>query len=286
MRTIRVPSGIGDCIWLFQKLIHSGERFHFKLPDGKPQRGKQIFDILPSLAASAEYINMPTKDVLKNNIQARIKNWSEIKLKDFYLSCNLHLEQGKRIETFLPDLKTSFRIDWDTSNRDRSRCSDLLQSGAWNDENYIGLYGSSYSTSRSWGFWDEHKWLELAQLVFKHNPQSVFVVIGAEWDLDLGHNLLKQLHYYGLPHVKVIGEELGTVIEIMKRLKYFFSFPSGLGILAPTVSCNVTMFYPKHLEMMMNAWASPEDIESDLYKGCQFCTPQQIFDWAVDNNKI
>lgn len=284
MRTIKVCPGIGDNIWLLQKLVNAGEKFNFQLPDGKPQRGKQIFDLLPSVASNCEYAKIKTNMVESNNIQNRHKNWRDIKAKDFYLSANKHLEVGRRIENYLPDLPTSYRIDWDTEQY-------TIQVANWlylwkSSKQFIGLYGSSYSTSRAWGFWDEYKWLELAKMVFKHNPDSVFVVIGADWDLDLGFNLIKLLEAEGLPFLKLIGEELGLVIEIMKRLKYFFAFPSGLGILAPTVGCPVTMFYPKHLNLMMNAWAAPEDIETGRYKGCQFCEPEAIFNWAVENKKI
>lgn len=283
MRTIKVCSGIGDNIWLLMKLINTFEEFHFQLPDGKPQRGKQIFDLLPTVAASASYVKMKNDFVETNNIQARKSNFSDIKSKDFYLSCNKHLEKGHRIENFLPDLPTSFRIDWDSEQYHTQAMNLILDCEG---SEFIGLYGSSYSTSRAWGFWNEHKWMELARMIHKHNPRYKFVIIGAEWDLDLGRNLVQLLKKESIPHVDTIGQPLGVVIEIMKVLKYFFSFPSGLGILAPTVSCPVTMFYPPQLAPMINAWASPEDITSGQYKGCQFCTPQQIFDWTIENGKI
>jgi hypothetical protein len=283
MRTIKVCSGIGDNIWLLMKLINSNEEFNFQLPDNKPQRGKQIFDLLPTVAASATYVKMKTDFVEANNIQMRKPNFSDIKAKDFYLSCNKHLEQGRRIENFFPDLPTSFRIQWDTEQYHTQAMNLILDCEG---SEFIGLYGSSYSTTRAWGFWDEHKWLELAKMIRSHNSSYKFVVIGAEWDLDLGRNLVKLFEKEDIPYVNTIGQPLGVVIEIMKKLKYFFSFPSGLGILAPTVSCPVTMFYPPHLKLMMNAWASDEDIDTGQYKGCQFCEPEAIFKWTAENNKI
>lgn len=283
MRTIKVCPGIGDNIWLIQKLVNTGEQFYFELPNGNPQRGKQIFDTLPSLAKKTTYVKMKTSDVEAYSIEKKHRKWSYISEKEFFLSANKHLEAGKRIEDFLPDLTTSFRINWETDEYHlpaMNLLSDCQATG------FIGLYGSSYSTSRAWGFWNEHKWLELARMIHRHNPGYKFVVIGAEWDLDLGRNLVKLLMKEGIPHVNTIGQPLGVVIEIMKKLTYFFSFPSGLGILAPTIQCPVTMFYPAHLAAMMNAWASPEDIASGQYKGCQFCTPKQIFDWIIENGKI
>lgn len=282
MRSIKVCAGIGDNIWLLMKLINAGEQFDFFLPDGKPQRGKQIFDLLPEVAASATYApGLSYKVLTEHNIQKRKPFWNGINDRSFYLQCNDHLEQGKRIETFLPDLPTRFKIDWFT---DAVRPNVKINFPA--TKKYIGIYGSSYSTSRAWGFWNEHEWLELIRKIHRHEPEYVFVIIGAAWDLDLGRNLVKLLEHERIPFINTIGEPLGTVVEIMKRLTYFFSFPSGLGILAPTVNCPVTMFYPKHLEPMMNAWASPEDIQSGAYKGCQFCRPEAIFNWVIEHNKI
>ena len=55
MRKITVNAGIGDNIWLFQKLLNQKEKFDFILPDGNPQRGKQIFDLVPDLSNSVTY---------------------------------------------------------------------------------------------------------------------------------------------------------------------------------------------------------------------------------------
>lgn len=289
MRTISVCAGIGDNIWILQKLINSGEQFHFNLPDGRPQRGKQIFDLLPQVAASASYVpGLSYKKLKRENIQNKKRLWEQINEKEFCLSANVHLEQGKRIEDFLPDLPTSFKLPWVTTDKEVETASKRL----WLNTKYIGIYGSSYSTSRTWGFWDERKWMELIRKIHEHDPEYKFVIIGAQWDLDLGRNLCRMLSEERIAYVDTIGDSLGTVVEIMKRLTYFFSFPSGLGILAPTVDCPVTMFYPDgkngapNLSKMMNAWASPDDIESGQYKGCLFCEPEAIFNWVVEHKKI
>lgn len=285
MRKIKVCAGIGDNIWLLQKLINSGEQFDFELPDGKPQRGKQIFDLLPQVANSATYVpGLTYKKLADRNIQNTVPLWENVKLRSFYLSANTHLERGKRIEEFLPDLPTTFRIPWNVQPHAKLPTTK-----------YIGIYGSSYSTSRSWGFWDANKWFELIKMIHKHDPQYTFILIGAEWDLDLVGDLVELIRANNfaprngnkrISYVNTVGSSLGSVIEVMHHLDYFFSFPSGLGILAPTVGCPVTMFYPKHLRLMMNAWASPEDIETGLYKGTQFCEPDAIFKWVIDNKKI
>lgn len=282
MRNIKVCAGIGDNIWLLQKLINTGETFDFQLPDGIPQRGKQIFDLLPQVANSATYVpGLSYATLAAKNIQAECRYWHQIKEQDFYLSCNWWLEHGHRLENFFPDIQTSFRIPWQTE-----KYSLNVERNFPSRNGYIGIYGSSYSTTRAWGFWDEHKWFDLIARIYHHNPTYVYVIIGAEWDLDLGRKLVQLLQENRIPYINTIGEPLGAVIEIMKRLHYLFSFPSGMGILAPTVGCAGVMFYPDHLKAMVNAWAAPEDIASGLYKGCMFCEPAEIFEWATTNQKV
>lgn len=284
MRKINVCAGIGDNIWLLQKLLNAGEPFEYLLPTAEPQRGKQIFDMLPKEVAIASYDRYFTyNDVRRNNIWLKKKQFHEIIEENFFLECNWHLEHGYRIENFFPDLSTSFRINW------RTCCStppDLP------NKPLIGIYGSSYNTSRAWGFWKEDKWYRLIDLLHKQNPDFVFVIIGAKWDTDLAYKLMKLLELKNIPYLDTIGRPLGEVTEIMKKLLYFFSFPSGLGILAPTVQCPVTMFYPDgkngspNLGPMINTWAAPEDIESGVYKGCLFCEPEKIFDWVINSYKL
>ncbi|MGN6438400.1 MAG: hypothetical protein ACTHMM_17790 [Agriterribacter sp.] len=282
LRTIKVCAGIGDSIWLFQKLINCGERFHFQLPNGKPQRGKQIFDLLPKVAASAEYVPGLSYSILySNNVQNRIHRWEHIKDQQFYLSCNAWLERGKRIEAFLPDLPTSFLINYDTTVTDKLRAEYLVA-----EKKHIGIYGSSYSSQRSWGFWDEHGWHELIKLFHRQNPELVFVIIGASFDEDLAGRLMQLLLQDGIPFINTIGEPLSVVIEILKRLSYFVGFPSGLSILNETLGMDGFMFYPKNLIHMMNAWADPARIESGQYKGAQFCTPEKAFDWIKNDFKL
>lgn len=272
MRTITVPAGIGDNIWLLMKLINANEKFNFRLPDGFPQRGKQIFDLLPRVTNRCDYTSGLSYNKISDlNIQEWKRRWSEITEDGFCLSANKWLENGKRIERFLPDLTTAFKIDWETN------CVTDINS----NKPLIGIYGSSYSTSRQWGFWDAKKWMELINLIGK---EYTFVVIGADWDIDLGRDLIKILHERKFSYSNLMGGTLGSVIEVMKKLKMFFGFPSGLSILATTVDCPTVMFYPEHLKLMVNAWASPEDIDSGLYKGCLFCEPNEIYKWA--KNKL
>ncbi len=152
----------------------------------------------------------------------------------------------------------------------------------------IGIYGSSYSTSRAWGFWQEKEWLELITMLdvtFKRRGQrATFYIIGAAWDLNLAGGLFSLLTQASIDHVNLTGRDLGLVAQVMQRFHYSFYFPSGLPILSETlpVKSPCTMFYPAHLDKMMFKWCDPARTASGEFKEAQFCSPQQIFDWVVN----
>lgn len=280
-RTIKTNPGIGDACWLFQKLINSGERFDWQIHDGKPQRGKQIFDLLPQLSNSCTYTTgLQYSVVNRQNITRHTRSWKSITFSDFFLSANEHLEQGNRIETFLPDLPTSYELPFQTQEFEQP-VKDLFTKGP-----YIGIYASAYSTVRNWGFWDEKGWLQLIRLMKGLIPDATFVLIGAEWDAELAANLRNQLQAHHVPYISTIGKPLGFVIEMMKILAYGFYFPSGLGILNGLLQRPGVMFYPPALPKLACTWADPRIIGDGTFKECFFCTPETIFDWVRDVYKL
>lgn len=276
LRTITLPAGLGDCAWVLMRLINSGERFHFKIPDGTPQRGKQIFDLLPQVAESCTYTpELSYSKIDKQNAAIKGKKWTDIKQQSFTLSANTWLEQGNRLEKWLPDLPISYRLDYKTTTGDKIAAYNLLP----DSNHYIGIYGSAYSNARNWNMWGHEEWFTLARMIHERNTDIRFVLIGATYDTDLADQLMAKFWEHKIPFVSTIGQPLSVVIEILKRLAYFIGFPSGLSILNETLGKDTLMFYPKHLKLMMNAWAHPDRIVSGEYKGCQLCPPEQLFDW-------
>lgn len=281
LRVITTCAGIGDFIWLAMKLINAKEKFHVVLPDGSPKRGHQILDLLPQIVESHEYApGLTYKIINSNNAQREKKQWSKIIAKSFYLSANNHLEEGRRIEGWLPDLPITYKLEYATTETDKLTTEALLKE----DRPYIGIYTSAYSNSRHWNGWGVEEWFKLIR--FLHKKNIAFVFIGASYDIGITQEIIKQCDELGVSYVDTIGQPLSVVIEVLKRLNYFLGFPSGLSILNESLGKGGTMFYPMHLKPMMNAWADPARIEAGNYKGCQFCPPEKIFDWLKLEYKI
>jgi ADP-heptose:LPS heptosyltransferase len=278
--------GIGDTVWLFMKLVNQKERFHWKIGDGTPQRGHQIFELFPQLVESFEYIPQSGYKKVKRN--AFSGKWSQAPER-FYLEANTWLEEGKRIEKFLPDLPTSFKLEYASTKEEHDKARDLLLKDDCNYRSaihsYIGIYTSAYSNARHWGGWEAKEWLELIKLIQDYNKKYKFVFIGADYDIGVSQEVMYQMKKDS--YINTIGQPLPVVIEILKRLDCFIGFPSGLSIIHETLAAKQTvMFYPKHLTKLINAWPDPERIANGSYKGCLFCEPKQIFDWMINNNKI
>jgi len=281
-RIIKVCAGIGDNIWLLQKLLNTHEKFNFSITGDVPQRGKQIFDLCPMVVADSKYdFDFTSDDVI--NKSYTYNSWTHYKHHTFFLSMNTHLEEGNRIEEFIPDLETTFYPQYNTIS-EKPIADHLLKDS---NKKYVGIYTSGYSVLRHWNFWREYEWFKVIQYLFSKNSDYVFVLLGAEYDLDINANLLKLLDAYKIPYVNTVGQlRLGTVVEVMKRLHYFLSFPSGLGILATTLKTPTLMFYPPHLEKMINTWAHPADIYNLNYKGMLFCEPEEALTWIETKYRL
>jgi ADP-heptose:LPS heptosyltransferase len=122
-------------------------------------------------------------------------------------------------------------------------------------------------------------------LIKKHNPNYKFVLIGANYDVGIPDEIIASVPKDWI--INTVGQPLPVVVEILKRLDLFIGFPSGLSIINETLGAKQTvMFYPKHLQKLINTWPDPARVESGAYKGCVFCPPEQIFDWLIKNDKL
>lgn len=281
-RSIITPPGLGDFVFVAQQLIHTGERFHIIMPDGSPQRGHQLKELLPNLIASHEYRpGLSYTKIADANIQNRVKTWSRITEKGFYLSANAHLEAGKRIEEFLPDLPTSYKLDFHTSDHDKLIAQELLSK----DRRYIGIYTSAYSNARNAGGWGVEEWFKLIKLLYK-TKDICFVIIGAPYDVGITEDLTAQMRKEGIPFINTTGQPLGVVIELLKRFSYFAGFPSGLSIINEMLQKDGVMFYMKKDAGIINTWANKDRIADGNIKECLFCSVEAIFDWIKNSYEL
>lgn len=294
MRLIRTCPGLGDSVWIIQKLISSGEKFDFHISENKPQRGKQLFDMLPQVANSCAYVpGLSYGAIRAGSKQFDGMHFADIKMNGFNLEANYHLECGKRIEEFLPDLPTTYKLpyvtgdhgfSWTQLPRPASEKITNPEKGlpAIADQTkYVGIYGSAYSTGRAWGGWSDAEWFDLIDKMYCENKDLIFVIIGASWDVDLASNLIPRLRKAAIPYHNTVGKPMTYVVELLKCLDYFIGFPSGLSIINETLHRKTFMFYPdplkNDLRKLMYSWPEQNRIDNHDYIAQTFCPPIDAF---------
>lgn len=279
MKRITTCSGIGDFIFLAQKLINQPDKFDWVIPSSKPQRAHQLATMLPQIINSMSFEDGLGYSKIKQ--KSYHGKWAGTP-NEFYLQANTMLEEGRRVERFLPDLGTSFVLPYMTSENDRATAEEYL----WEPNlKYIGIYTSSHATSQYMSGWGFKEWFELIKTLEKHTPDTKFVLLGASWDVGISEKLMAAMK----PHdyINTIGQPLPVVVEILKHLDCFIGFQSGLSIINETIAAKQTvMLYHNKLERLINAWPDPARIENGSYKGCVFCDPAKVFEWLIVNQKI
>ncbi len=253
----------------------------------QPKRGHQIFDLFPQIVESFEYIPNAGYNTLKRN--SYNGSWEDAPKDKMVLEANGFLESGKRIEGFLPDLQTSFKLPIPVNEDAIKKASEFLPS--IEGVKYIGIYTTSYSNAKYMSGWLIDEWNEFIKLINGHDHLIRFVFLGAEYDNGISQEVMKIMK---ATYINLIGRtELPVLIEVLKKLEMFVGFQSGLLILNEMIGAKQTvMLYSSALNSMVGTWADPKRIEDGSYKGCTFgtyknpLTPRQLFNWLIENKKI
>lgn len=296
MRTIITAPGIGDFLWLLMRLINleQPEKFDWvfstREDDIAPNKAEvqtrafQIQPLLPQLINSVSHKSISWNRQIKGNSP---KRFSDAKNSTFYLEANSHLENGFRIEQFLPDItNTSFILPFQTSEKNKREAKEILSTFKNGEHKICGIYTSSHAPRD--GSWNQDQWAQIINLIKQFNPNYKFVFIGAgydeKWTMEVA-NKFDQSDY-----TTCIDQDLGTAIEVQKGLDIMIGFQSGMTILNELIGAPQTvMLYwrNKAHRNIIESWAEPRRMNiTKQYKGCEFDAPSVIYKWLIDNNKL
>lgn len=275
MLEITTHPGIGDVSWIYSKLANCGRPLKLRIAeDKKTKRALPFAGILP-FVSDADYGNVEDYFPLSKCENAFFSDYlkAEKEGKRLFVSANNHLEAGKRLEEYLPDLPTSFHYEINTSPKDAETAQRLLPSG-----NVVGIYTSSEGGAKNWRGWHEGEWLDFCQRIRRETGASI-AILGAGWDTDLSDKTANLLATSGIPHVNLCGQTpMGVAVEVLKRLNYFVGFASGMGILGNVVGKPGLMFYPEHLSKLMTAWPCPVSLGTGRHIGMLWNRPLNVWE--------
>lgn len=271
-----VHPGIGDLSWLFSKLSTTDYKFDLIIAeDAKTRRALPLGDMVECVN-SARYGGRELYELLYIAKNALFEDYVKAHEmgKKLVMTANHWVDSGNRLEGFLRDINTDFHYNIHGSPANAKWADQILE----NDRPCFGIYTSSMGGIEAWTAWSAMEWSEFIGMVEQNYPDVKFYLLGAKWDNDMRAPLRRILDDQYVDYHDLIGKTtLGQALELIRRLKYFAGFASGLTILANVVNTPVVMLYPKYLGGLTYSWPCPRSMANGSYQGLIWDRPVEIF---------
>ncbi len=276
MRKLRVavPAGIGDFSWIWSKLSTIKDAmWEFFPPDAFPYRTKQYVDLLPNCKGSLGQHTYP--DILFWGGHHSSKTWKELvnsyeEDDIIYLEANKHLEAGKPLADFLPDLGTNYHYGFNLVDEPRLAYR-------YDNRPVLGFHMASIRGIRAWNAWMPETWAEFLVMFRKANPDWTFVALGGQWDIDTLQELKGRLPE-DFPLIDLVGKTtISEAIRILDEVDYYIGFSSGLNVIRNVLDKPCTALWPKHQVGLMYSHVDPRAINDRSYTGYVYDTPERIY---------
>lgn len=275
--TFYVPPGLGDFSAMYTKLCNIDREMFIRSSNDSPNRMAPFLEILPKVkdgGYAGHNCMVPVLGTLPPGTDL-----ASLPDGDYLLAINTFLEGGGKVADWVPG-KTDYHYYTNTHTHHLSDSLDFYHSINKPESLYVGVYCSAYGNARHWNFWTYDKWrifLELVTSVLPKDTQYIF--LGAEYDVQIAEHLYGWMESVGLQsHLTLGAFHIGTTIEVIRQLDYFFVFPSGLGFLADVVNTPNMMWFPKHLAPMMGTFCDPENSENGRSFHTEFSEPEFAFE--------
>lgn len=280
--TVVVPPGIGDTVWIYCKLATLGKPLDFIVCDhGDKNRTVPLMELLP-LARSCVYSKKYSfhEHLRKEGIPANTAKKELLLMPNPILAeCNTHLEAGRPLEDWLPDIDLDYHVEIQLKEKDMVT-SRILMPG----KGYLCIFCASENGIKGHvGSWGVDEWLDFL-IRFQRDVRDVpIVIIGADWDLSFANKLQVACAKNGIDIVNVVGKlPLSGSLDIIKRSCYFVGFPSGLSILAAIMGEASLMFYTESISGIMYMFADPDLMENGIFTEMLYAPPEEVIDVVKD----
>lgn len=286
LRALLLPSGIGEFQWAWTKLYNANEQFAIFGLDGAPRRLHQFVELHDNVEMFGYSTAMDYTGIRNIMKMFDLTTWESVR-KHFPegsicpIACNPHLEAGKPLVDWLPDLPITYNYPLRTRPSHQGevlRYFDQLE----DSDILIGISCASYRGSEAWHTWGLEEWSKFLHLVAKEEPHVRFVLLGGSWD-DLTASVLDEnLHLRWLTDsrgIPPVGRTtFGGAVEMLRRLHGYVGFSSGLGhVAAHNCGTPVFMLWPEHEQPLSRSWVNPELLENGFYVPSRWLAPEAVF---------
>jgi len=272
IETIALPSGIGDISWAYSKLVNAGA-FNYEIADGWPYRSVPFMELLSGVK-KANYEQFTFHDIVVFEQATRIGHhptWGDLNngrgMTRILLEPNMHLEMGKPLAEWLPDLPTEYHYQINARPWDVRRAADLL---ADYKRPWTGISAASYRGSEAWRTWGYQQWSKFLHML-QAEIGGTIILMGGFWD-----DLTATLEADGYP-CTVGKTSVGAAIELLRLLDYYIGFSSGLGVIRTVLDKNAFMLWPDHQVALSTSWAPPDMLENGVYSMSLWRDPELVW---------
>lgn len=287
-----LPGGIGDISWVYSKIKHlknvtGREVVVYVAGQDKPNRGGDLVQLLPEVKWGGYLNDRNSFNVIIQSIPA---DWPLTvggiglfhKPEILNLAANIHLESGRLISSWIPLLPTDYHYQLKISPEDISKAYQIMNGASCPIAVYLSNRSKEKQVQGGWNLWSSSEWIKFLKKFSEidHCENATFIFLGAEYDRDKTEEVSAKLSSLGHKVKIVIGENLGVALECLRKSKYFFAYPSGIGILANVVRTPGVMMLPWILKGLEKSYADPEDLAYNRYKAWAQPEMEEMLRWV------
>lgn len=229
---LHVAPGIGDNAWLAMKLPglvkRWGGRIVIKPAEDHPRRTEEFIRLLPGVEFGG-YSHMDGRTILEYAHANPYSNADQYRGMELPFTCNHHIELGRRIEDFLPEVPTSYLLKLERGAAAFSQAEDICDDPK--ERLLFAIYASDDGPVNNYRFWSEKGWSQICLGIQDSIRMHVrFITIGASFDIDLQSRLRAEFKRAKLELRECLGEPFGVAAEVLKLSDLLLAFPSGIPI--------------------------------------------------------
>lgn len=235
---VALPLGIGDTMWVCMKLralskMHGGRPIHAYVNKSPDHASVGFLKLCPQIAEAIESdlaIYHLHEDLDENY---KSEKWSDLERCagwrgfDYVLIANGHLESGKPLSTWLPELETEYSFPLIIPDEDRAYARALAPEGS------VLLYPSGVGANRGFhrNTWKVQDWAAVIGLLNQHGIVPVLVGAKSKSDVAYQRELVRACRR--TTFVDTIAQtNIPQVLAMIEDAGVWCGLNSGLGIVS------------------------------------------------------
>jgi len=250
--------GLGDILWILNKIYDNTEKDIHIHSFSRHVYSAYLLNNLPKVKSVTQWNGIRNYNDFLRKCKNEYNNYNKLtdlnNINEMYLEMNTHVDSGNPIHSFLPNLKTTYKLPWQDNQKERVE-------KLYNKNEYILLYTSEMKNNRigptHTGTWQFNNWLEI---INKLKDKYKLIWIGSSYDIDA----LKEIqNHYNIDYY--LNEPLDFLIPLFRNCKAFIGYQSGLNCITIQEEIPTYMLYFNKLTKLPNAICNPTMINSNKY---------------------